>query len=143
MPLKHRALSSRRKVSAAAAEYLEETIAVIPEVCGVDLPTKLHFETRVPHMKAFIERMWVALGATTPLDFSMKMKALGEFAASTHPATMLACKRAVDYSAAIRKIITDYLGVELTPDEEEGYEALATLADLIGKRAAAQRSALH
>lgn len=96
---------------------LHDTFALIPEVFGSDLDMQQKMQSKIPQMRAYTRKMWLALGARSVADYVNLTAALGNAFVTCNAKTVLACSSSPELSQRMADWVQKTLGIEFTLDD--------------------------
>lgn len=96
---------------------LNETFALIPELFHADLDLQQKMQSKIPQMRAYTRKMWLALGARSIPDYVSLTAALGNAFVTCSPKTVLNCSSSPELSQRMADWVQKTLGIEFTLDD--------------------------
>lgn len=96
---------------------LNETFALIPELFAADPDMQQKVQSKVPHMRAYTRKMWVALGARSITDYVSLTTALGNAFVTCNAKSVLSCSSSQELSQRMADWVQKTLGIEFTLED--------------------------
>jgi hypothetical protein len=112
---------------------LTETIDMIPILYAEDPEMKMRLLYSVADMRAYVRKMWVALGAESAVGYAQLNAWVVNSFVTFNPKTVLECKTMAEFLSKLLPWVEKALDVEFTPEEIRGKESLEIIGQSLSK----------
>lgn len=130
------------ELDAKIDDLLKESFDLIPDLFP-DAEMRMRLTGKIPAMKSVTKKIWLALGARSPIDFCVLNAAVGTSYVAANPMAILECRSAADLSARMLPWAEKTLGIEFTEEDRQAREALDVITQKIAAEVNAKLSKLR